>query len=175
MRSQANGLRPHFSLRQIENILLRKPPSREFALSALTQRQVKKARHIERKRNIPPKKYGIYTLHFSRGILHYVQNDVFFHPPGRLPQSLRSFAKTNKKVRHIERKRNIPPKKYGVYTLHFSRGILHFVQNDVFFYPSREIAAVATLLRKDSKRKRNTFTCSLSIRAGRTGGRDRRG
>ena len=94
MRSQANGLRPHFSLRQIENILLRKPPSRKFALSALAQRQVKKARHIERKRNIPPKKYGVYTLHFSRGILHYVQNDVFFHPPGRLPQSLRSFAKT---------------------------------------------------------------------------------
>ena len=54
-------------------------------------------------------------------------------------------AKTNKKVRHIERKRNIPPKKYRVYTLHFSRGILHYVQNDVFFYPSREIAAVATL------------------------------
>ena len=135
MRSQANGLRPHFSLRRIKNILLRKPPSREFARSALTQRQVKKARHIERKRNIPPKKYGVYTLHFSRGILHYVQNDVFFHPPGRLPQSLRSFAKTNKKVRHIERKRNIPPKKYGVYTLHFSRGILHFVQNDVFFHP----------------------------------------
>ena len=54
-----------------------------------------------------------------------------------------------KKVRHIERKRNIPPKKYVVYTLHFSRGILHYVQNDVFFYPSREIAAVATLLRKD--------------------------
>ncbi len=42
MRSQAVGLRPHFSLRRIKNILLEKPPSREFAHSALTQRQIKK-------------------------------------------------------------------------------------------------------------------------------------
>ena len=38
MRSQANGLRPHFSLRRIENILLGKPPSREFAAVATLPR-----------------------------------------------------------------------------------------------------------------------------------------
>ena len=51
----------------------------------------------------------------------------------------------SKNVRHIERMRNIPPKMYGAYTLHLSRGILHCVHNG----RTVESAAVATRLRND--------------------------
>ncbi len=47
------------------------------ALRATSPRQKHKTtRHIERKRNIPRLKWGVYARQFFSGILHFVQNDV---------------------------------------------------------------------------------------------------
>ena len=143
MRSQANGLRPHFSLRRIKNILLRKPPSREFAAVATLLRKDSKTNRASSfggsGGNAADR--GLYVILSASEISHRKSMEhilftlvVGFFTSFRmtcfstLPGvcSLGIDAKTNKKVRHIER-------------------------------------------------KQNTFTCSLSIRAGRTGGRDRRG
>ena len=80
----------------------------KFAHSALTEwRKIKKYVIL----SVSEISHRTYAVLYSKG----------------LPQSLRSFAMTVKKVRHIERQRNIPRPKWGEYMPYrLFGGILHY-------------------------------------------------